>query len=117
LTRWRRDARERKRAHRFADARRKVRERRGIQEQREFEIALAQQAHSGMDADVLTAIGEALNAIVARVEALEQHLGINSETEAVDLPSFLAPKYGPALGWPADVRFSQPLRTKTQDAK
>jgi hypothetical protein len=121
LTRWRRDAQQRKSRTAVADAARKARERRGIQEQREFEIALAQaNGNNVVDADVLNAIGEALNSLVARVEALEKQVGINNgdklTTEAVDLPRFLAPKYGTSLGWPENIRFSQPLMTK-QDAK
>ena len=94
-------------------AARKAREQRGHQ-QRAFELELAQ-ANNIVDADTLSAIAAALNALTQRIEALEAHVGINGDkltTEAVELPRFLSPKFGTSLGWPEDVRFSQPLMTK-----
>jgi len=114
--RWRREAEEQ--AAREADehAERKTREQRGIDQLRQHEIRLAKANNNNVvDADVLAAIGDALNALVARVEALEARVGINGDklgTEAVELPRFLSPKFGTSLGWPEDVRFSQPLMTK-----
>jgi hypothetical protein len=75
------------------------------------------EANNVIDAATLTAISETLNALIVRIEALEKHAGINGDkltTEAVELPRFLSPKYGTSLGvgWPEDIRFSQPLMTK-----
>jgi len=123
--RWRREAEEREQDEAVTRRREKINRAAELTEQRRHELNVARswgaavEANSVMDADTLIAISDALNALVERIEALEAHVGINGDkltTEAVELPRFLSPKYGTSLGWPEDVRFSQPLMTK-QNAK
>jgi len=113
---WKRQGEEQAAREAEAHAARKAREQRGIREQRAFEIQLAK-ANNEVDAELLNAISAALTSLVERVEALEAHVGINGDkltTETLDLPRFLSPKYGSSLGWPEDMRFSQPLMTKSK---
>ena len=58
------------------------------------------------DASVLTAIGDALNSLVERVEALEERLDSKSERVTAIPGKFPWSKTHPA--WPG-VRISQPL--------
>jgi hypothetical protein len=77
---------------------------------------------SGVDwAAVLDSIADALAGLAQRVEDLEARVGNNnnnnnnnkSETEVLDLPTFLAPRHGEALGMPG-LRFSPPLAAKSR---
>jgi len=114
VARWKRTADEA--AERRAIARARLRAR---------SIRMQQRAHAAANNDdgvdwaaVLSSIAEALSTINKRLNAIEVRNGINNSseltTELLDLPRFLAPRYGPGAGWPleAGVRFSQPLMTK-----
>jgi len=121
--RWKREADEATEQRAYARVRRRARA-----------LRMRQRAHAaannnnnsngdGVDwAAVLSSIADALNTINQRLITLEARAGINNSseltTELLDLPRFLAPRYGPGAGWPleAGIRFSQPLMTK-QKAK
>jgi hypothetical protein len=116
LSRWKREAEAAEEQRAAARAEHRTIEQRALREQRRHEIRLAEaQNDGGVDwTAVLTALASALETINQRLDDLEARVGNNGtklEAEHIDLPRFLAPKHGPALGWPADIRFSQPLAT------
>ena len=81
-------------------------------------------------AGALGTISERLNALEARVDALDDNKGNkgkdkannndinNLETELIDLPRYLSPRRGAETGWPlgSKIHYTQPLMTK-QKAK
>jgi len=114
--RWKREADEATEQRAIARARLRAR---SIRMQQRAHAAANNNNGDGVDwAAVLSSIAEALSTINKRLNAIEARNGINNNseltTELLDLPRFLAPRYGPGAGWPleAGVRFSQPLMTK-----
>lgn len=132
LTRYRREAQEMQAQIDKATAEREAAQlasrreaARAVAAQRQHELALAKAQNGNVSEidGVLLAISEvfseALNGLIDRVEALEARLddleGSNNErqrkarleTEVLDLPAFLAPRFGPN-----GIRYSQPLMTK-----
>jgi len=114
VARWKREADEAAEQRAIARAERRART---VRMRRAH--AAANNNGDGVDwTAVLRSIAEALGTINQRLNALETRAGINNSseltTELLDLPRFLAPRYGPGAGWPleAGVRFSQPLMTK-----
>lgn len=67
-------------------------------------------------ADAFDGIASRLDTLEARVDALDGNKAKSNdfETEVLDLPRWLAPKHGVAIGIDdqAGIRFSPPLMTK-----
>jgi hypothetical protein len=95
LTKWKREAEAFAAARTIAKAERVTYEQREI---RRYERVLAQ-AQNASTID--------WNAVLA---SFNEPTG-DIRGEVVDLPRFLAPRFGPSLGWPHGVRFSPPLKT------
>jgi hypothetical protein len=114
--RWKNEADERDRQRAAAKAELRKAHKKEVEAYHNHEIALAKANGSGgVDwAVVLSAISDGLNGLRQRIEAIEQVLE-QPETEVLNLPLHLAPRHGPATGWPVDagVHYSPPLLTKS----
>jgi hypothetical protein len=105
LARWKREAEEFETARAAAKAAQRFHEQRELRRRRAHELALVQaQNTSRIDwAAVLASFNE------------PKDEGDIKGKPVTNLPRYVAPKHGPALGWPHDVRFSQPLMTVRHD--
>jgi hypothetical protein len=99
LTRWKREAEEFEAACALAKAAQVAHEQREIRRHRAYELELVR-AHNA----------SRVNWAAVLASFAEPTSDIKGEP-VVGLPRHVAPRFGQSLGYPADVRFSSPVRT------
>jgi hypothetical protein len=108
LTRWKREGEEAVAREAEARAKLKANEQRDIQQQRAFEIRLAQANNNNVvDTELLNAIATALDTLAQRIEALEKQAGAK-RVSAMPLPGRFPWRHPTLPG----VRISQPVETR-----